>query len=100
MKCPSVKYRIYLNNFTLLNHRYGYLKQEALNVKPISLIYKVTVGHKHVYLPYSTRLHLYQGCGSGSVLGIGIKGQENEEISVEKMHFLVIFSKNFTTKKV
>jgi hypothetical protein len=32
-------------------------------------------------------------CGSGSVLGIRIRiqGQENEEISVEKMHFIVIF---------
>jgi hypothetical protein len=30
-------------------------------------------------------------CGSGSVLGIRIQRQENKEISVEKMHFLVIF---------
>jgi hypothetical protein len=43
---------------------------------------------------------LDQGCGSGSVLGIRIQGQENLKISVEKMHFSVIFNKNFTTKKV
>jgi hypothetical protein len=39
-------------------------------------------------------------CGSGSVLGIRIQGQENKEISVQKMHFLVICLKNFTTKKI
>jgi hypothetical protein len=48
-----------------------------------------------------------QGCGSGldpdsetSWIRIRIQGQENLEISEEKMHFLVIFNKNFTTKMV
>jgi hypothetical protein len=40
-----------------------------------------------------------QGCGSGSVLGIRIQGQENEEISVEKCTFYYLFKKILRLKR-
>jgi hypothetical protein len=50
---------------------------------------KSKVGSNQKYRGYSKNFQkavsaILQGCGSGSVLGI--RGQENKEISVEKMH--------------
>jgi hypothetical protein len=44
-----------------------------------------------LYTFFSIHFRFYQGCGS--VLGIRIQGQENLEISVEKMNSLVILQK-------